>query len=97
MKTTSLLFATLALTLAAAGCGKQTEATPAQLEARLVQQKDAVCACSTQQCAMDAKGKAEQIQRTYSKLVAADKIPQAVVDNYDAMNTCYREVNEGKR
>lgn len=97
MQTTTLRFAAFALTLAAAACGKHAEATPAQLEARLVEQKDAVCACSTQTCAMDAKAKAEKIQRAYSKLVAADKIPQAVVDNYLAMDTCYREVNEGKR
>ena len=58
---------------------------------------DEVCACHTQRCAMDAKGKAEKIQLAYGKQVKGAEIPQAVLDNYLEMETCYREVNEGKR
>lgn len=43
------------------------------------------------------RGEAEQLQRAYGKQVKGAEIPQAVLDNYLAMETCYREVNEGKR
>lgn len=89
-------FVSLALVLAAA-CGKGERTDPKAMEARLVQLKDEVCACHTQRCAMDAKGKAEKIQLAYGKQVKGAEIPQAVLDNYLAMETCYREVNEGKR
>ncbi|MBL8621940.1 MAG: hypothetical protein JNK64_11570 [Myxococcales bacterium] len=89
-------FVSLALVLAAA-CGKGESTDPKAMEARLVQIKDEVCACHTQRCAMDAKGKAEKIQLAYGKKVKGAEIPQAVLDNYLAMETCYREVNEGKR
>lgn len=87
----------LALALAGTGCGKSESTDPKAMEARLVQIKDEVCACHTQRCAMDAKGKAEKVQLAYSKKVQGAQIPQAVLDNYLEMETCYREVNEGKR
>jgi phage shock protein A len=96
MKTTLLALLALSLSVAA-GCGKKADESKEGLAAQLVKIKDEVCACKTQKCAMDAKGKAEKVQMKYSKLATDGVVPQSVIDNFDAMESCYRAVNEGRQ
>lgn len=85
------------LLLALAACGKAAAEDPKAMEARMVKYKDEVCACKTQRCAQDAMGKAQKVQAVYGKQVAGDRIPQSVLDNYLAMQECYRAANEGRQ